>query len=218
MLITLLLMNSLAFEALPLFMDKLVPAVIAIALSVSFVLIFGEILPSAFFTGPKQLVMAARMVPVIWFFMALFSPISYPISKLLDRWLGEEHGETYNKAELRALLNLHAEPGSDASANSSPGGGAVSRKRSGGLGAARLSLPKKLASYVRLAEEPSEDEKMLSEPLIGRHEAPIIQGAMSLRSLRVRDVAIPLSEVFMLSLDDVLDEDTMVRMMADGHR
>lgn len=42
---TLLLCNALAMEALPLFLDKVVPSAIAIVISVTAVLIFGEIVP-----------------------------------------------------------------------------------------------------------------------------------------------------------------------------
>ena len=45
LLVTLLLMNSFANEALPLFLDNLVPSWAAIAISVSAVLLVGEILP-----------------------------------------------------------------------------------------------------------------------------------------------------------------------------
>ena len=40
-----------ANEALPLFLDKIVPSWLAIILSVTFVLFFGEIIPSSLFTG-----------------------------------------------------------------------------------------------------------------------------------------------------------------------
>ena len=39
--------NALAMEALPLFLDRMVPEFLAIMLSVSFVLIFGEVVPQA---------------------------------------------------------------------------------------------------------------------------------------------------------------------------
>ncbi len=42
LLVTLLLSNATAMEALPLFLDNLVPEVIAIVISVSAVLLFGE--------------------------------------------------------------------------------------------------------------------------------------------------------------------------------
>ena len=50
LLVTLLLLNSMANEALPLFLEVLVSPVVAVILSVTFVLFFGEIIPSAVFT------------------------------------------------------------------------------------------------------------------------------------------------------------------------
>lgn len=47
LLVTLLLCNACAMEALPLFLDSLADPVSAIAISVSAVLVFGEILPQA---------------------------------------------------------------------------------------------------------------------------------------------------------------------------
>lgn len=45
MLATLLLCNALAMESLPIFLDAIMPASLAILVSTTFVLIFGEILP-----------------------------------------------------------------------------------------------------------------------------------------------------------------------------
>jgi metal transporter CNNM len=53
MLCTLLLCNAGCMEALPLFLDKLLPALYAILVSVSAVLFFGEIIPQALCTGPN---------------------------------------------------------------------------------------------------------------------------------------------------------------------
>ena len=58
LLVTLLLTNSIALEALPIFLDRLFPSWIAVLISVIAVLIFGEILPQAFCTGRKQLMIA----------------------------------------------------------------------------------------------------------------------------------------------------------------
>jgi len=106
--VTLLLLNSVANEALPLFLDKLVPSYIAILLSVSLVLIFGEIMPSAVFTGPQQVKIASSFVPFVKFIMILFYPISYPISKFLDWLLGHET-HLYNRQELAALVRVNYE-------------------------------------------------------------------------------------------------------------
>jgi CBS domain containing-hemolysin-like protein len=53
MLVTLLLCNAGAMEALPIFLDKLVSPVEAVVFSVTLVLIFGEIIPQALCTGPR---------------------------------------------------------------------------------------------------------------------------------------------------------------------
>jgi len=108
LLVTLLLMNSIAAEALPLFLDKLVPSWLAVAMSVTLVLIFGEIIPSAIFTGSEQLRIAAMFAPIVAFCKFFLTPIAWPIAKTLDVLLGEDHKGRYNFAELRAIVGIHA--------------------------------------------------------------------------------------------------------------
>lgn len=55
MLVTLLVINACAFETLPIFLDRMVSHVEAIMISVTLVLIFGEVVPQAICTGSKQL-------------------------------------------------------------------------------------------------------------------------------------------------------------------
>ena len=81
--VTLLLGNACANEALPIFLDKLVPSEVAILVSVTCVLIFGEILPSALMLGPRQLMLAAALAPAVRGLMIITSPLSVPIARLL---------------------------------------------------------------------------------------------------------------------------------------
>eukprot|EP00930_Biecheleria_cincta_P040877 TRINITY_DN27993_c0_g1_i2.p1 TRINITY_DN27993_c0_g1~~TRINITY_DN27993_c0_g1_i2.p1 ORF type:complete len:572 (-),score=120.69 TRINITY_DN27993_c0_g1_i2:40-1755(-) len=108
LLVTLLLMNSVANEALPLFLDQLVPSWLAVVLSVSLVLMFGEIIPSAVFTGKDQLSMAARFAGLVSTCKFILAPIAWPIASALDIILGADHKGRYNFAELRAVVGLHA--------------------------------------------------------------------------------------------------------------
>lgn len=108
LLVTLLLMNSFANEALPLFLDQLVPSWLAVLMSMTLVLIFGEIIPSAIFTGSDQLRMAASFAPVVIFFRSILAPVAWPIAKILDCLLGADHKGRYNFAELRAIVDIHA--------------------------------------------------------------------------------------------------------------
>ncbi len=62
---TLLVSNAFAMESLPVFLHKIVPAFAAVLISTIFVVIFGEILPQAYCTGPSQIKIAEKMTPVV---------------------------------------------------------------------------------------------------------------------------------------------------------
>jgi len=96
LLVTLLLMNAICMEALPLFLDKIVPELLAIIISVSLVLLFGEIIPQAYCTGPDQVKIAALVSPLTKALMWGTYPLSYPISLLLDYLLGEHTKSRYS--------------------------------------------------------------------------------------------------------------------------
>lgn len=104
LLVTLLLLNATANEALPLFFDRLMPAWLAILMSVSVVLVFGEIIPSAIFTGRNQLKLAAGFSPLVNCAEVLFFPIVWPISLILDKALGHAEKMGYSKAQMKGLV------------------------------------------------------------------------------------------------------------------
>ena len=108
LLVTLLLLNSVANEALPLFLDQLVPPWCAIIISVTAVLFVGEILPSAIFTGPAKLQIAARLSGLVWVVMALLSPLAFPLGWALDKLI-PEHETLTSRAEVRALVDVQRE-------------------------------------------------------------------------------------------------------------
>ena len=89
MLVTLLLCNAGAMETLPIYLDKIVPEALAILVSITLILIFGEVIPQAICTGPQQLTIAYYMCPVVLVLMWATAPISWPLAKALDIWLGE---------------------------------------------------------------------------------------------------------------------------------
>jgi metal transporter CNNM len=109
LLVTLLLTNAAAMEALPIFLDAMVPSYIAIIISVTLVLAFGEVIPQALCTK-DPLSIGARFAWVVKLLMFVLFPIAWPIGKLLDWILG--HGEARNilfkRSELKALVDIHA--------------------------------------------------------------------------------------------------------------
>ena len=201
LLVTLLLMNSIANEALPLFLNELVPPLVAVVISVTAVLVFGEILPSAIFTGPNQLAIGSSLAPLVWFFIYSFWIIAYPISLILDRMLGEEHKGRYNKAEFKALINLHNEATDEDDASAE----AVFHEETGaptGLAGLRAELGAK---------------QILNRVGVAKQELRIMTGALELHRLKVKDVMLPLDEVYMFSTETKLDAQTLGSIVLKGH-
>jgi metal transporter CNNM len=109
LLVTLLLANAFAMETLPLLLDRMFSEILSVIISVTFVLIFGEVIPQALCVGPNQLKIASKMVPLVKFVLIVFFPISWPIAKCLDCVLGsEEETHRFKIDELKTLLDLHA--------------------------------------------------------------------------------------------------------------
>lgn len=110
LLVSLLLLNSLANEALPLFLDELMPARwMSILVSVTLVLFFGEIVPSAFFTGPNQVELAAKLIPVVRVVMFVLAPIAVPIAKLLDRVLHNDDSRGSHNGSSNSVDHVEAD-------------------------------------------------------------------------------------------------------------
>lgn len=106
LLCTLLICNAAAMEALPIFLDSLVTAWGAILLSVTLILLFGEIIPQSVCTR-HGLAIGATVSPFVRVLLCVCFPVAYPISKLLDYLLGHEHVALFRRAELKTLVNFH---------------------------------------------------------------------------------------------------------------
>ena len=187
LLVTLLLVNAGVNEALPIFLDRIVPAPwIAILLSVTLVLIFGEIIPSAIFTGPHQLKIAASFSCIVCSALYLLRPIAWPIARVLDCCLG--HGDAaspgsgarYERAKMKALLRHHRE----------------------------------LGDAVEAHEKVDDAVSFLG---IARDQLEIMQGALDLRTTTCEDACVSLDKVFMLPMSGKLNGDTMADILAKGY-
>lgn len=217
LLVTLLIVNASANEALPIFLNKLVPEAVSIVLSVTCVLIFGEIIPSAVFTGPNQLQIAAMLCPVVKFLMAITFPIAYPISRLLDMWLGDDHDPAqYKRKEIKALVTLQRENDAarrtfaDHLRQSQPVGDTLTRPHTvttmSAIGDKQLLL-----TPHSLYEDSAHGTRLYVD------EVTIIHGALDLAAKTVTEVMIPMEKVYMLELDTELCPDMLARILAHGH-
>ncbi|KAM3382430.1 hypothetical protein BC332_06743 [Capsicum chinense] len=105
LLVTLLLCNAAAMEALPIYLDKIFHPAVAVILSVTFVLAFGEIIPQAI-CSRYGLAVGANLVWLVRVLMIICYPISYPIGMVLDTVLGH-HDALFRRAQLKALVSIH---------------------------------------------------------------------------------------------------------------
>ncbi|XP_052211277.1 DUF21 domain-containing protein At4g14240-like [Diospyros lotus] len=107
LLVTLLLCNACAMEALPIYLDKIFHPFVAVVLSVTFVLAFGEIIPQAV-CSRYGLAMGANFVWLVHILMIICYPIAYPIGKVLDAVLGHNN-VLFRRAQLKALVSIHGQ-------------------------------------------------------------------------------------------------------------
>ncbi|XP_062080582.1 DUF21 domain-containing protein At4g14240-like [Humulus lupulus] len=105
------LVDPLAAEwsmlALPIYLDKMFNQYVAIILSVTFSLFFGEVIPQAICTR-CGLAVGSNFVWLVRILMIIYYPISYPIGKILDWVLG--HNEAlFRRAQLKVLVSIHSQ-------------------------------------------------------------------------------------------------------------
>jgi len=167
LLVTLLVCNAIAAEALPLVLDRLTDPITAVIISVTVVLLFGEIIPQAACSA-YGLEIGALSAPFVQVLMTLTTPLNVPIAWFLDRILGHRHSALFKRGQLKALVDIHGQ---------------------GQAFGGQLSPD----------------------------EVRIIKGALDLTHKRAKTAMTPLDMVFMLSLDDTLDESTLTAIIASGH-
>merc|ERR1712147_351483 len=107
LLCSLLLGNVLVNNSLTIMLDSLTGGggLIAVIGSTMGIVVFGEIIPQAL-CSRHGLAVGAKTLIITKFFMAITSPLSFPISKILDCILGEELGTVYNRERLIELLRV----------------------------------------------------------------------------------------------------------------
>ncbi|KAK3095751.1 hypothetical protein FSP39_018578 [Pinctada imbricata] len=105
LLCTLLLGNVLVNNSLTILLDDLSNGLFAVIGATLGIVIFGEIVPQAI-CSRHGLAVGARTIWITRIFMILTFPLSFPISLLLDKILGEEIGNVYNREKLRELVTV----------------------------------------------------------------------------------------------------------------
>ncbi|UZP45953.1 hypothetical protein NXS19_013765 [Fusarium pseudograminearum] len=167
-LVTLLLANVIVNESLPVVLDRtLGGGVAAVVGSTVLIVIFGEIVPQSICVRFGLPIGGCMSTPVL-LLMYITAPISWPIAKLLDWILGEDHGTLYKKSGLKTLVTLHK-------------------------------------SLGEISERLNQDE------------VTIITAVLDLKDKPVAEVMTPISDVYTLAEDHILDEETMDDILSSGY-
>lgn len=240
LLVTILLLDALAAEALPIFLDDLLPEWVNLILSATLVLVFGEMIPSAIATGPRQMQIAFALEPVVRFLLLAMHPIATPFVRMLD-WIvhdGEEdeedEAEAYNRDELTALLRIQQE-------NRQPKPAIATVRRSAWASQLRPKFKptpynhrikqwadlkaeimertrgfRSVDSVVGLADTDSVATEQMVPPLTNL-EVEIVEGALSMKTKLVLDVYTPLTKLFSIPETTILSKRKITELYAEGY-
>lgn len=108
LLCTLLLSNTAINSLVSVLLGEMASGAIAVAVSTISIFLFGELLPQAIFSKyPLQI--GSRTAWLVKIFMFIMSPLAYPISYVLNKWLGEDFPDRYDRNELNLLIDDHSE-------------------------------------------------------------------------------------------------------------
>jgi metal transporter CNNM len=224
-LVTLLLSNALAYETLPLFLDALVPSWVAVLLSVTIVMVFGEIIPSGIFMGPNQLYLGYHMVPLMQCILWIFYPIATPLAKLLDYLTdssGMEDRSAYNRSELSALVRIQHEAESE-----NQRGPRLSRvmkkdrRKDQSWAALKAELMERVQEKHENNPESAEivDEVGVADKFVlhlHKREVAMVEGALQMKTVHAMDVYTPMSSVYCVADNLVLDKISITTIYGHG--
>jgi len=112
LLITLVIVNNICNELLPLLLDSIVSETVALVISVTAVVIVGEVLPQAFF-GKYNFQISAFFAYFIWVCIFCTFAISYPAARLLSLMVPSENITRYKREDMAFLADIHAPYGWD---------------------------------------------------------------------------------------------------------
>lgn len=213
LLVTLLIVNALSYESLPLFLDQLVPSWVAVLMSTTLILVFGEILPSGIFMGPNQLYLGSLFLPAAKFFLWVLYPVAIPLARWLDHLTesnqeATENDEEYNRGELSALVQIQHERRMKLRTNKNV-------MRTNYYNATTNNTWSDLKHEIIESAEESAVEQL--HPPLHQREVDMVQGALKMKTQTSMDVYTPYRNVYAVPDNLILDKATITEIYSHGY-
>ena len=170
------------------------------------------------------------MVPIVKIVMCLCYPISYPIAKVLDKFLHDDDGDdggAFDRGEISALVRIQYEE-------------RIANKRQRKLermstvrlvdSSAKFPHPKKRphdlvlalkvaksASFRNIAEESADFSDMDDVQSIHVDEVTMVEGALQMKTKFAMDHFTPIHRMFAVPENLILNEDSVVDIYSSGY-
>ncbi len=106
LLVTLLVGNVLVNAILSVMLASITSGAFAVAVSTFLIVIFGEIIPQAFF-AKYALTVGYFFVPIVRLLLFVFYPIAFPVAWMLEKAMGKEQDTIWSKEELAEVIKSH---------------------------------------------------------------------------------------------------------------
>lgn len=91
---------------LSIIMADLTSGIAGMLITTGIVLIFGEIIPQSL-CSRYALIIGAHTMWILYIFVAITFPLSFPLAAILDKMLGEDAGNVYNKNKMKRLFEMY---------------------------------------------------------------------------------------------------------------
>ena len=190
LLCTLLLMNSFAMEALPVFLDRVFNRFTAVVISVTLLLIFGEVIPQALCTGPRQTQIAALAAPMTRFLMIISWPITFWLGKALDIILGEQGKTRYDNQNLKSLVQMHTEEALK-----------------------KIAEEEEKNPYIARDDIPKPSDKMG----LGQLQANLMISALEIKEKKVVEIMINFNDIYSIKYEEPINRKKVAEILDKGY-
>ena len=176
-------------ETLPVFLDRVFSRLTAVVISVTLLLIFGEVIPQAFCTGPRQIQIAAMAAPMTRLLMIVTWPITFRLGKCLDIILGEQGKTRYQNQDLKCLVEMHTYEALK-----------------------KIAEEEEKNPYIPKHEIPKPSDKMG----LSQFEANLMISALEIKEKKVIEIMIKFRDIYSIKYEEPLDKKKLNEILEKG--